>query len=83
MRDRHVPRLCRSCTAPMGRQQDACWSCGAEWSTPAPSRREADPVASDLLRAEHEVPVAAGSRPDEDVAYEEPAARPVVGSAGR
>jgi hypothetical protein len=31
MRHRHVPRLCRSCQAPMARQDDACWRCDTEW----------------------------------------------------
>lgn len=31
MHDRHVARLCRSCRAPMARQEDACWRCGAQW----------------------------------------------------
>jgi hypothetical protein len=31
MRERHFPRLCRSCQAPMARQEDACWRCGALW----------------------------------------------------
>jgi hypothetical protein len=31
MRGRHFPRLCRSCDAPMARQQDTCWSCAAVW----------------------------------------------------
>jgi hypothetical protein len=31
MRSRHFPRLCRSCDAPMARQEDSCWSCGAAW----------------------------------------------------
>ncbi len=31
MHSRHFPRLCRSCDAPMARQQDICWSCGAAW----------------------------------------------------
>ena len=26
---RHVPRLCGTCLGPMGRQEDACWRCGA------------------------------------------------------
>jgi hypothetical protein len=33
MRDRHFPRLCRSCQAPMARQEDECWHCGAPWAT--------------------------------------------------
>ena len=32
MRDRHVPRLCRSCQAPMARQEAACWNCGTRWA---------------------------------------------------
>ncbi len=31
MRDRHLPRLCRSCEAPMARQEDTCWRCGVPW----------------------------------------------------
>jgi hypothetical protein len=31
MRGRHFPRLCRSCGAPMARQEDTCWSCEAIW----------------------------------------------------
>jgi predicted amidophosphoribosyltransferase len=31
MRNRHFPRLCRSCDVPMARQDDTCWSCGAPW----------------------------------------------------
>jgi len=31
MLSRHFPRLCRSCDAPMARQEDICWSCGAAW----------------------------------------------------
>ena len=33
MRDRHFPRLCRHCRAPIARQQDSCWRCGTEWAT--------------------------------------------------
>ena len=31
MRERHLPRLCCSCNAPMARQEDTCWSCEATW----------------------------------------------------
>jgi hypothetical protein len=31
MRERHYPRLCRSCDAPMARQEDSCWRCQAAW----------------------------------------------------
>lgn len=33
MRDRHLPRLCRSCQGPMARQEDTCWRCGARWAS--------------------------------------------------
>lgn len=33
MRERHFPRLCRSCRAPMARQEDTCWRCGTGWAT--------------------------------------------------
>jgi hypothetical protein len=33
MRDRHIPRLCGSCQAPMARQEDRCWRCGAQWAS--------------------------------------------------
>ena len=33
MRDRHKPRLCRSCEAPMARQENSCWRCGRQWGT--------------------------------------------------
>jgi hypothetical protein len=29
MRERHFPRLCRCCDAPMAGQQDSCWPCEA------------------------------------------------------
>jgi predicted amidophosphoribosyltransferase len=31
MRNRHIPRLCRSCDSPMASEQNSCWSCGAPW----------------------------------------------------
>lgn len=31
MRERHWLLLCRSCEAPMARQEDTCWGCGANW----------------------------------------------------
>jgi hypothetical protein len=32
MRERHFPRLCSSCQAPMARQEHTCWRCGARWA---------------------------------------------------
>jgi hypothetical protein len=42
MRNRHFPRLCRACQAPMARQDDSCWRCGVPWATqsaPGPALR--------------------------------------------
>ena len=33
MRDRHFPRVCGHCHAPMARQADACWRCGTRWAS--------------------------------------------------
>src|SRR5688500_12366236 len=33
MRERHFPRLCGSCQAPMARQEDTCWRCGTQWAS--------------------------------------------------
>jgi hypothetical protein len=33
MRDRHFPRVCGSCKAPMARQENGCWRCGAKWAS--------------------------------------------------
>jgi hypothetical protein len=33
MRNRHRPRLCRDCHAPMAGQGDACWRCGVQWGS--------------------------------------------------
>jgi hypothetical protein len=31
-RGRHVPRVCRSCSAPLASQEDDCWRCGVQAS---------------------------------------------------
>ena len=33
MRERHFPRVCRACRAPMARQEDTCWRCGSQWAS--------------------------------------------------
>jgi hypothetical protein len=33
IRNRHIPRVCRSCHAPMARQEDSCWRCGTRWAS--------------------------------------------------
>jgi hypothetical protein len=45
MRDRHVPRLCTSCRAPMARQEDSCWRCGAGWAPDSQPSRTPEPVS--------------------------------------
>lgn len=30
MTNRHIPRLCKECKAPLAAQEDACWKCGHE-----------------------------------------------------
>ncbi len=32
MRERHLPRACGACQAPMARQEALCWRCGAQWA---------------------------------------------------
>jgi predicted amidophosphoribosyltransferase len=33
VRERHFPRVCSSCRAPMARQEDTCWRCGTQWAS--------------------------------------------------
>jgi hypothetical protein len=33
MRERHFPRVCRTCSAPMARQEATCWRCGTQWAS--------------------------------------------------
>jgi hypothetical protein len=33
MRNRHLPRLCRNCQAPMAGHEATCWRCGVEWAS--------------------------------------------------
>jgi hypothetical protein len=54
MRNRHIPRLCRNCQAPIAGQQDACWRCGPLWAS------EQTPRATLRL-----VPAAAPSHPEQ------------------
>jgi hypothetical protein len=41
MRERHFPRLCRFCDAPMA-QEDICWSCGSRWDVDRRTEPEPD-----------------------------------------
>ena len=40
-RNRHFPRLCTSCLAPMACQQDTCWRCGTQWTAESETPRVA------------------------------------------
>lgn len=64
MRERHFPRLCRSCGVPMARQESTCWACGAEWVT-AKSALADNPPAP-VVRAVLYDRVVVESDPDED-----------------
>jgi predicted amidophosphoribosyltransferase len=33
MRNRHLPRICADCQAPMAGQESRCWRCGVEWAS--------------------------------------------------
>lgn len=55
MRDRHFPRLCRSCQAPMARQDDSCWHCGTRWA------REEEPAT--ILRLPVRAPAVVADAP--------------------
>jgi hypothetical protein len=46
VRNRHFPRLCVSCQAPMGGQEEACWRCGVTW---APEQPEQGPAGLRLI----------------------------------
>lgn len=47
MRNRHLPRECPHCHAPMASGAGTCWRCGTQWATeeqpPATLRLVADP----------------------------------------
>ncbi len=40
--NRHIPRLCGACGAPMDPVEDSCWKCGAPRATPELERWESD-----------------------------------------
>jgi hypothetical protein len=45
MRNRHTPRLCVACEAPLGSQDNACWRCGSRWADRHEQRAEPDQQA--------------------------------------
>ena len=38
MRNRHLPRVCRNCDAPMASGAESCWHCGVQWAQEAGPR---------------------------------------------
>jgi hypothetical protein len=79
IRERHQPRLCRTCQAPMARQETSCWRCGSSWG--AGPRTPAAPERLDSLRARtgHVLDARAGRR----AAAKRRDRRPSPASAGR
>lgn len=65
MRDRHMPRICRTCHAPMARQESSCWQCGAVWQArePPPPAPPPSDTAGDADRWADEGGSLAPSRP--------------------
>jgi hypothetical protein len=62
MRDRHIARVCRSCAAPLARQEHACWRCGTDWATEAEQPRPTLRVIPGGARpAEAPLPLAAAA----------------------
>ena len=52
MRQRHFPRLCRSCRAPMARQEDTCWRCGVRWAFEGQPRNALRVIRGGAMQAE-------------------------------
>lgn len=74
MRDRHLPRLCRICQAPMARQESRCWRCGTRWSARSTPRTEDGP--------QRRLRVIIGGAPSDDAA-DPGSATAVAGDAQR
>ncbi len=52
--DRHIPRICHDCGAPLAGGDDDCWKCGALWdpqatgaTTPPPTQEPLSVVPAD------------------------------------
>ena len=73
MRERHIPRICRSCHAPMARQEDTCWRCGTEWASEDAPRTTLKVIpggAQAANRAEPAIAVAARAASDARLAVD-------------
>jgi hypothetical protein len=67
MRERHFPRVCRSCSAPMARQEDTCWRCGTQWASEDGPRTTLKVITGGARaedRSEPAIPVAARAASD-------------------
>ena len=64
IRARHHPRLCRTCQAPMARQETSCWRCGAACEAGPATPAAAPTERLDSLRARtgHVLDTRAGRR---------------------
>jgi hypothetical protein len=63
MRDRHFPRLCRTCDAPMARQEDTGWKSGAAWDQRRATRKLLRVIgsrAAERTESGHQPLIAAG-----------------------
>jgi hypothetical protein len=91
MRDRHFSRLCRSCQAPLARQEGSCWRCGAQWASEDVPPTKLRAIAGGLLAHPIAEPERAETRDDADrwtneggsVASEVAAAALPAGAASR
>jgi hypothetical protein len=73
VRERHFPRICRSCHAPMARQEDTCWRCGTEWASEGAPRTTLKVIVGGgpaAERAEPAIAVAARAASDARLAVE-------------
>jgi hypothetical protein len=59
MRERHFPRVCRSCRAPLARQEDTCWRCGTQWVSEDGPRTTLQMIAGGALAEDRPDPVIA------------------------
>ncbi|UGS36782.1 hypothetical protein DSM104329_03193 [Capillimicrobium parvum] len=59
MRRRHFPRLCRSCQAPLARQESSCWHCDTVCASEAEPRTHLRVIAGGMATQATQVPAAA------------------------
>jgi hypothetical protein len=67
MTDRHLPRLCHSCAAPMARQEASCWRCGAQWASEDVPPTKLRAIAGGLLAQPAAEPARTQTPNDDDL----------------